>query len=280
MRTIAIINKKMRSFKIITIVFLFIVQNEIVAQNNQNTNKDSFPYINTAYKPGEYLKYKLKYSFVSAGYAEMRIDMEQIAYDWYYHVKAIARTSGLTRRFAKINDKYESYIDITTGMPIRAVRDINENKYRKFNEIIFRRKDNTVISLNTGEHKVPPGTLDILSAFYYARKYIFKNELKKNEEINITTFFSEKLYIAKIKYKKTEKIRTDFGKMQCLKFVPVLDKDTPFKKEDDLQVWFSDDGNFIPVKIRLNVGYGTVKCDLKEYKNLKNSIGMPFKRIK
>lgn len=270
----------MKNIKAVVTIFLIIIFYNSVAQNNKKKYKDSIPNINTAYKPGEYLKYKVKYAFVSTGYAEMRIDMEQIGHDWYYSVKAIARTSGLARQFASVSDKYESYIDITTGLPIRAVRNIHENRYRKFNEIIFRRKDNTVISLNTGEHKVPPGTHDILSAFYFARKYIFKHELNKNDIIDITTFFSEELYVAKIKYKKTEKIRTAFGKMKCLKFVPVLVENTPFKKENDLQVWFSDDGNFIPVKIKLKLDYGSVKCELKEYKGLKNSLGMPFVRKK
>ncbi len=239
---------------------------------------DSVPIVNTAFNPDEYLKYKIKYGLINGGYAEMKIELEQVGYDWYYHVKAVAQTSGVVSKFARVYDRYESYIQLYDGMPLMAIRDINENNYRRYNEVIFVRDENKIISLKSGEHKVPPGTLDVLSAFYYARRMIFKKELKKNEVINLTSWFDEKLYVIKVKYKKTEKIKTKFGKLKCLKFVPVLGKETPFKKEEDMQVWFSDDGNFIPVKIRMKAGISTVKCDLTEYNGLKNPLGKPFTR--
>ncbi len=254
------------------LIFLLIYATSVFAQ------KDSLPVVNTAFNPDEYLKYKIKYGIINGGYAEMKISLEQIGYDWYYHVKAIARTSGLVSKFARVSDRYESYIGLYDGLPLQAIRDINENNYRRYNEVIFDREENKVISLKSGEHKIPPGTLDVLSAFYYARRMIFKKPLKKNEIINLTSWFDEKLYIIKVRYKKTEKIKTKFGKIKCLKFVPVLDKDSPFEKENDMQVWFSDDGNFIPLKIRMKVGISTVKCDLEQYKGLKNPLGKPFTR--
>lgn len=238
---------------------------------------DTMPIINTAFEPGEYLKYKVKYGLINGGYAEMRIDFEQVGYDWYYHVKAIAKTSGVVSAFARVSDRYESYIELASGLPLQSIRDINENSYRRYNEVIFVRDENKVISLKSGEHKVPEGILDILSAFYYARRIIFDEKLSKNEIINLTTYFDDEIYTASIRYKKTEKVRTKFGKIMCMKFVTVLDSKSSFKSEEDLQVWFSDDGNFIPLKIRLKIGISTVKCDLSEYKNLKNPLGKPYK---
>jgi len=245
---------------------------------NINAQLDSVPIINTAFEPGEYLKYKVKYGLINGGYAEMKIETEQIGYDWYYHVKAIAKTTGAVAVFARVYDRYESYIELASGFPLQSIRDINEGNYRRYNEVIFAREEGKVISLKSGEHKVPAGTLDVLSAFYYARRMIFDKPLSKNEVINLTTYFDDELYTVKIKYQKSEKIKTKFGKINCLKFVPVLDGNSSFKKEEDMQVWFSDDGNFIPVKIRLKVGISTVKCDLNHYKDLKNPFGKQFIR--
>jgi len=58
-----------------------------------------------------------------------------------------------------------------------------------------------------------------------------------------------------------------------LKFVPVLDDKSVFKKEDDMEAWFTNDGNYVPMKIRLNLPLGSVRCELKSYKNLKNKDG-------
>jgi hypothetical protein len=239
---------------------------------------DSIPVVNTAFKPGEFLKYKVNYGLIGGGYAEMKIEMEQVGYDWYYRAKAIAKTEGAVKVFAKVSDRYESVIDIYTGLPLFSIRDINEAKYRRYNEVIFARDKGTVISLKSGEHEVPEGILDILSAFYYARKIIFDKPLYKGQIINLTTYFDDEIYVLKVKYMETERIKTDFGKFNCLRFVPVFDEKTSLKKEDDLQVWFSDDGNFIPVKIRLKLGISTVKCDLVYYEGLKNPLGTPFIR--
>ncbi len=266
--------KKITTFLIIWVTLL----PSVFAQAGRFTPADSAVYFNNAFEAGEKLIFKVKYGFIPGGYAYLTTDIKKIGYDWYYAASAKAITSGVVGQLAEINDRYESYFSISTGLPIRAVRDIRENSYRKFNEVIFVRDKNIVRSLTTGEQKVPPGTLDILSAFYYARRHIFTHPLKKNEVIALRTFFDEELYDVVIKFKKAEKIKTKFGKINCLRFGPVLDEKSPFEKEDDLKIWFSDDGNFIPIKIRLKMGVGNVKVDLIKYSGLKNPFGQKFIR--
>ena len=183
--------------------FLFLLY--IIISLTCKSQVDSMPIVNTAFEPGEYLKYKVKYGLINGGYAEMRIDLEQVGYDWYYHVKAIVRTAGAIRVFARVSDRYESFIELASGLPLQSIRDINENTYRRYNEVIFVRDENKVISLKSGEHKVPDGILDVLSAFYYARRIIFDKKLSKNQTINLTTYFDDEIYTVKIRYKKTLK---------------------------------------------------------------------------
>lgn len=265
----------------ITLLFLsaLLALKTLEAQQNNAHLRDSL-YNSSSFQPGEYLQYKVKYGFISGGIAEMKIDLVPIGYDWYYHVTAVAKTSGAVSMLANVYDKYESYIDITNGLPIKAIRNIREGSYTRYNEVLFRRWENKVMSLRSGTHKVPPNTLDILSAFYYARKFIFSKGFKKNQIIKLTTYFDDKLYDVKIRYKETEKKRTNFGRIRCLRFVSVLDKESPFEKEDDLEVWFSDDGNYVPVRIRMDMPVSSVKCDLTNFKNLKNPFGVPTEKQK
>lgn len=253
-------------------------KDSIASKDTTEVNKNSPPDYNTAYQAGEYLKYDVSYGFISGGQAEMTVAVEQLGYDWYYHTKAIATTEGITAKMFTVWDRYESYIDIVTGLPIMAIRDIREENYRKYNEAVFNRNDNIVMSLASGQRKVPPGTQDILSAFYYARRYIFNKELVKGEVINLTTFFDDEIFIIKIKFTKKEIYKTEFGKFECLRFAPVIEPGGPFEKENDMQVWFTNDGNFIPVRIKLSLPVGSVKCDLTGYKNLKNEFGIVKKR--
>ena len=229
--------------------------------------------VNTAFEPGEELIYDLKYGFVKAGEFSISVKLVPVGYDYYFYVIAKCYTTGLASKLSKIYDVYESYFDIVTGLPIKAVRNVTENNYKRYNEDLFFQDSSVVYSMKSGRHKLPENTLDIISAFYFSRKFIFDQKYQKNEYMNLTTWFNEELYLFKMAYKGSEKVKTDFGKFECLKFSPVLENDATFKNEDDMVAWFTNDGNFVPVKIQVKLPVGKAKCELKSYKNLKNKDG-------
>lgn len=231
--------------------------------------------INTAFQPGEELIYVLKYGVVKGGEAKLTIGLEEVGYDFLFHAKAVAYTTGMVGKVATIYDVYESYFDVVTGYPIKSIRNVTENRYKRYNEELFGRDSNVVYSMKSGRHEVPHNCLDLVSAFYYARKFVFDQKFQKNETMSLYTWLDEELYKVALRYKKTETIKTRFGKIECLKFVPVLDeKISMFKKEEDMEAWFSNDGNYVPIKIRVNMPFSAVYCELKSYKNLKNTNGI------
>ena len=65
-----------------------------------------------------------------------------------------------------------------------------------------------------------------------------------------------------------ETVKTKLGKVECMKFIPIVITGRVFKNPDDMVVWFSKDKNFIPIRIRFNLFVGAVYCDLIEYKGL------------
>jgi len=235
---------------------------------------DSSFFINTAFEGGEKLQYKVKYGIINGGKATLVINIIPSGYSYLYHIKALARTTGAVGTMVKIRDVYESYVEIHSGFPVKSIRNIYENKYTSYNEVLFFRDSNYVQSLKSGIHRVPPNVLDILSAFYYARRYLFKNGIKKNNIITLNTFFDDELLPIKLKFKEKEKIKTKFGKISCLRFVPLLGKKSPFKKEEDMQIWVTADNNFIPVKIRVKLPIGKLKCDIINFSNIKNKNGV------
>ncbi len=233
-------------------------------------NTDSSFYVNTAFKGGEILKYKIRYGLIKGGEASMRINTVPVGDTYVFHIKAVAQTTGIVGAMVTIKDIYESYVDIFSGYPIKSVRNIREHNYRSYNEVLFFREQGYLKSVNSGKHKAPNNVLDVLSAFYFARRYLFSNKLKKNQTIDLYTFFDEHFFPIKAKFKKIEKTRTKFGKIKCLKFVPILGDKSPFKKEEDFEVWVTADDNFVPVKIRVKLPIGSLKCDIIDFGNLKN----------
>ncbi|HHJ10547.1 MAG TPA: DUF3108 domain-containing protein [Bacteroidetes bacterium] len=231
------------------------------------------PYINTAFQSGEELYFDVAYGWVKGGEASMTIDLVPVGYDYMYHVKAEAHTTGMFALFSPIQDTYETYIHMLSGLPIKAIRNIRENNYTYYNELLFFRQRHFIRSLNSGDHPAPDNTLDILSAFYFARRHLFSHNLEKNQIISLFTFFDDQFLDIRIKYKGKEMVRTRFGKVRCMKFVPDTTNNKTFTKEKQLQIWVTDDRNFVPVKIKAHLPIGSLKCALTGYKGLKDPEG-------
>jgi hypothetical protein len=163
-----------------------------------------------------------------------------------------------------------------TGLPIKAIRNISEGTYKYYDEILFNRKENTVISKRKGKVSISENTMDILSAFYYARNNYFKN-LKQGDIISLETYFDDGLFTLQIRYKGTETIKTNLGKINCLKFSPVVEPGRIFDTPDDVTIWISNDNNFIPVRIQFDLLVGSIKADLIKYENLKHNFALTKK---
>ena len=81
---------------------------------------------NSAFKPGEWLKFRLHYGFLNASYATLHLKEAKIDTIPVYHVVGHGKTTGFASIFFKVDDTYESYFDQKDGKPYRFLRDIYE----------------------------------------------------------------------------------------------------------------------------------------------------------
>lgn len=228
---------------------------------------------NEAFNSGEVLKYSLHYGWLNGGVAFLDIQEKELDGEKVYHARAVAKTIGIADKLYRVRDIYESYINPETGLPIKSIRNVRESNYKKYNEVLYNHEDSTIVSKLSGKRKVPANIQDMLSAFYYARRILFKN-INEGEVVTIETYFDDELYPLHVRYLGKETIRSKVGKIKCLKFSPVVEPGRVFDTEDDLKIWVSDDKNFIPVRVQLNFIVGSVKCDLEAYSGLKNKLNL------
>ena len=59
-----------------------------------------------------------------------------------------------------------------------------------------------------------------------------------------------------------------------MKFLPVVQTGRVFKDDDDMKIWFSNDSNFIPVRIQLDMILGSAKADLIEYSGIMHELNI------
>ena len=225
---------------------------------------------NKAYKSGEKLVYVVSYGFIDAGRAALNVIEKEQNGKKYHLAIATGQSIGIANKMFKVLDTYQSIMDAETGLPVKAIRDIHEDNYKLYDEVYYNRTNNTVKSERKGVVEVPEGTADILSALYISRRVKF-NDLKKGDVVKINTYFDGEVFPLEIRYYGNETIKTAFGKINCMKFSPVVEPGRIFDSPDDVSIWISNDFNKIPVRIQFDLIIGSVKCDLKEYENLRNN---------
>lgn len=227
---------------------------------------------NTSFQNGEHVYYKVYYNlsmiWVSAGEANFYVNEQSYNGHDAYHIIGEGRTIHSYEWFYKVRDKYETYLDAQTMLPLKFLRDVNEGGTKILNDVTFNHDRGQAISTN-GVYSIPRCTQDILSAIYYARNIDY-NKHKPGDKIPFNLFLDDKLYPLYIKYIGKEQVKTKFGTFNAIELSPLLIEGTIFSGGDKMRIWVSDDANHIPLRVESPILIGSIKVDLMGYENLRS----------
>lgn len=232
--------------------------------------------VNTSFGPGEHLEYRVHYGFVNA--AEATVDVSPTLYKVNdrpcYRVNVDGRTVGAFDLVTTVRDTWRSYIDTSAILPQKFYTNLQENKYRKEENITFNHAANTVRAEERTERdvfKVPDNVHDIISGYYFLRTIDF-NRLPNGQVIELPAFYDDTVYNMKVRYRGKDVIKTKQGRINVLKLNPVLGDNALFKKDESIRIYVSDDANKVPVKAEVDLWVGSMVMDLKRNAGLKQPL--------
>lgn len=246
----------------------------VITENIQSGIQNAQPLpskTNVAFKEGELLTYRLHYGALNAGVAvlEVKPDLIDVSGRKVYHIVGSGYTTGSADWFFKVRDRYETYLDKDAMLPWLFVRRVDEGGYKFSQDYAFNHYTKKVDVGNGEKYDVPMGVQDMVSAFYSARNLDLSNA-KVGDIYTLECFVDKELWPMKIKFVGREEIKTDIGKFKALKFRPIVQKGRVFKKEEDLNVWVSDDKNHIVLRAQAEILIGSIKMDITKAENLAN----------
>lgn len=228
--------------------------------------------IELVFQVGEELKYKVRYGVFTAGEASVRVDDSDLKFDNnpVFHLSGEGHTAGIFALFNKVRDRYDSYIDRENLMPYLYTDNIREGGYRRNDKARFY-QDKRQIVCNTSTLKCEKQTFDLVSAYYFARS-LDLTKIKEGDMFSINYYLTNEVAKVDITYVGKERIQTNLGYMNCLKFNPSIQPGRIFKKNSKLYLWITDDGNRIPVKAQVEIILGSVVAELTSANGLKYPI--------
>ena len=232
---------------------------------------------NTSFTAAEKLTFKVYYNmsfvWITAGIASFSTRSEDMDNHKVFHITGDGKTVKSYDWIFKVRDRYETYIDKETMLPLRFVRTVDEGGFKINQDVIFDHKKGVAES-DKKSYIIPKCTQDVLSAIYFARNIDY-SKFKPGDKIPFNMFLDDKVYNLYIKYVGKEEIETKMGTYRAIKIVPLLIEGTIFKGGEKMTVWVSDDANHLPLRVDSPILIGSIKVDLVEYENLRN----PFESI-
>lgn len=209
------------------------------------------------------VKFHFKFGFVKGGEGLMTIkdttynDKAAIC----YHV--VGKTTGLAQKLYNVYDVYETIVDAETYLPLKAIRDVQEGSYERYNETFFYHDKDSLYSERTGWKLMPENTVDILSVFFY---FINKNpfeDMQPGDAVIYPTYSAEKIRDISIKYLRDEKLKTKLGRFDTHVLKPTV-KSKILNKSDGIKCHLAKETK-VPIYAELDLTVGALKAVLRSY---------------
>jgi len=145
------------------IIKTFFVLFSLSAFGQEGVGSDFCGIKNTAFHAGEIVTMKVFYNalgvYVGAGEAVFTTSLERFNGKAAYHCVGEGKNYSVFDNFFKVRDRYETYIDTATMLPIKFIRNVDEGGHKIYNNVTFNQGTGTAVStaITSSQIKAPSG---------------------------------------------------------------------------------------------------------------------------
>lgn len=259
------------------LLFLFLVHHSSLWAADDSLQVNALPF-----KLGEDLTFKIRYGFIKAGTAHMRIvGMDSYKDRPVIHIQTTAVNVPAFRWIYKVDDVVNVFVDPVNLRPLYFEKKLREGTYKADLFVRYQHEDSVAqvefirykddMKIRKREAvpvRIPANVFDVLSAFYYVRT----QDLQVGKSIFLTSLEKKKIYDLEIKTHRKEIIKVTAGKFRCLVIEPLLKGEGIFKQKGRLLIWLTDDQYKIPVQMTSKIVVGHITSELTHMKNVPENI--------
>lgn len=212
---------------------------------------------------GESLTYDVRFGAVKVGTGRMRVlAQEDVRGRSAWHVRF--SVSGGTF-FYKVNDVYESWMDVVTLNSLRFSQDLNQgsrDRERQF-EIYPDRSVFVETTKNTEERPSVENPLDDGSFLFFIRTV----PLEVGQSYTFNRYFRPDRNPVIIRVLRRERIRVPAGTFDAIVLQPIIKTTGIFSEGGQAEIWLSDDNRRMMLQMRSRLSFGSLNLYLRNYRS-------------
>jgi hypothetical protein len=186
-----------------------------------------------------------------------------------YAVVTTAHSQGFVSLLFNVDNEFRSIFNPRTLCSERISKKINEGRRHKETEIVFDSQRKLAIlderDLNKpheppkhAESEIPDCVEDVVTAFYYLRNQDFQI----GKPLHLPVNDGSKTYDVTLDVQALETIQTPLGRSSAIRVEPKVFSGL-FKRKGRMLVWFSNDDQRLPLRIKFMIAVGPITATLK-----------------
>lgn len=216
-----------------------------------------------SFQVGEQLTYEISWLNITAGTAVMAVSDAGTDGDRPL-AKLITTTqsSPMITKFFPVDNRVESLVDPATLLPEHLTFKRREGKKKEDIEYTFHQKEGTVTVVKGGTTEtleMPPGTQDVISCLYYARREL---SLQPGSFLTMNVHHDKKNRKVDVHVEEIEIVSGPWGQVETARVLVVMPFQGLFLNQGNIRVWFTNDDRRIPVRMKAKVIIGSIVADL------------------
>lgn len=211
---------------------------------------------------GEDLAYDVRFGAIRVGSGRMRVlGIENIRDRMAWHVRFTV--SGGTF-FYKVNDVYESWMDVVTLNSLRYVQDTDQGsrERERIFEIYPERAIFQEVFKKNRELPSVSNPLDDGSFLFYIRTVPL--EIGKTYQFN--NYFKPERNPVTIRVLRRERIKVPAGTFNAIVLQPIIKTSGIFSEGGQAEIWLSDDDKRMMLQMKSRLSFGSLNLYLRSYK--------------
>ena len=211
---------------------------------------------------GESLTYDVRFGAIKVGTGRMRVlGVENVRNRPAWHV--MFTLSGGTI-FYKVDDVYESWMDVMTLNSLRYVQDLDQGqreRQRKF-EIFPERAIYQEVFKRNREMPSVANPLDDGSFLFYIRTVPL--EVGRTYEFN--RYFKPDRNPVIIRVLRKERVTVPAGTFNAIVLQPIIKTSGIFSEGGQAEIWLTDDDKRMMLQMRSRLSFGSLNLYLRSYR--------------